>query len=145
MRRSFSGLAFLFTLFFTAPAFAQQELQVAQPGSSVARQGANFDRVSTMRHEVTISQAQVGQGTASQRQTSSLGQSQRASRPTSVQTQTTPHTFFPGMRAGQGPNKNVPQLRSHTSGRSGLLVPGVGINPGAARTNSARSSGKPSR
>jgi len=73
MRRSSSGLSFLFALLSTAPAFAQQEPQVAQPASRVARQGSNFDRVSTLRHEVTVGPAQVGQGAPSQRQTSSPG------------------------------------------------------------------------
>src|SRR5208337_1395717 len=80
MRRSSSGLSFLFALLSAAPAFAQQEPQVAQqgpqvaqPASRVARQGSNFDRVSTLRHEVTVGPAQVGQGAPSQRQTSSPG------------------------------------------------------------------------
>src|SRR5271157_4861951 len=152
MRRSSSGLSFLFALLSAAPAFAQQEPQVAQqgpqvaqPASRVARQGSNFDRVSTLRHEVTVGPAQVGQGAPSQRQTSRLGQPQRASQPTSVQVRTTPHTFYPGMRGSQGPNKNVPQLKSRTSGRAGFLPPGMFMNSGAARTSSARSPGKTSR
>ena len=152
MRRSPSELSFLFALLSAAPAFAQQEPQAAQqgtqagqPASRVARQGSNFDRLSTLRHEVTVGPAQVGQGTSSQRQTSSLGQPQRASQPTSVKLQTTPHTFFPGMRGSQGPNKNVPQLKSRTPGRAGVLPPGMLMNSGAARTNSARAPGKTSR
>lgn len=145
MRRSASGLSFLFALLSAAQAFAQQEPQAAQPASRVARQGSSFDRVSTLRHEMTVGPAQIGQGAPSQRQTSSLGQPQRASQPTSVHVQTTPHTFYPGMRGSQGPNKNVPQLKSRTSGRAGFLPPGMFMNSGAARTSSARSPGKTSR
>jgi hypothetical protein len=145
MRRSSTWVMFLFALFAEAPAFAQQELPAVQPESRVARQGSNFDRLSTLRREVTVSRAQVGQGAATQRQNSSLGQPQRAAQPSAIHAQTTPHTFFPGMRASQGPNKNVPQLRSRTSGRAGFLAPGVGIGTGAARTNSGRSLGKTSR
>ena len=125
MRRSPSELSFLFALLSAAPAFAQQEPQAAQqgtqagqPASRVARQGSNFDRLSTLRHEVTVGPASRP-GNFFPAQTSSLGQPQRASQPTSVKLQTTPHTFFPGMRGSQGPNKNVPQLKSRTPGRAG--------------------------
>jgi len=76
------------------------------------------------------------------RQPSSLGQPQSASQP-SVHVQSTPHTFYPGMRSSQGPNKNVPQLRS--SGRAGIMTPGMFMNSGAARTSPPRSAGKTSR
>ena len=85
--------------------------------------GSNFDRLSTLRHEVTVGPARVGQGTSSSARTSSLGQPQRASQPTSVKLQTTPHTFFPGMRGSQGPNKNVPQLRESYPGTARGLAP----------------------
>jgi hypothetical protein len=152
MQRLTSGLLFLFTLLSAAPAFAQQEpalgqqgrlvpqegVQVGQPVSKVAGQGSNFDRVSTVRHEVTVSPVRAGQGAPSERRSSSLGQDQRPSQPMSVRVRTTPHTFYPGMRASQGPNKNVPQLRSRTSGGAGFLVPGMMTNVGSARASSAR-------
>jgi hypothetical protein len=152
MQRLTSGLLFLFTLFSVAPAFAEQEpplgqqglpvphqgVQVGQPVSKVAGQGSYFDRVSTVRHEVTVSPVRAGQGAPSQRQSSSLGQSQSPSQPMSVRVRTTPHTFYPGMRGSQGPNMNVPQLGSPASGRAAYFAPGILPNVGGARASSAR-------
>ena len=54
----------------------------------------------------------------------------------SVQTRSTPHSFYPGMRIGQGPNRNVAPQRNQ--GRSSLLVPGM-MNLGAGTNGSSGS------
>jgi len=164
MRRSASGLAFLFFLLAAAPSFAQLVPRVTQPAPQVTQpgpqasqpgpqvsppatrtpqQGSSFDRLSTVRHEVAASPALPSESIPSRSQTTSLGQSQTASRPASAHLRTAPHTFFPGMRSSQGPNKNVPQIRG--AGRAGLMTPGMFLNSGAARTSPARSPGKTSR
>ena len=160
MRRLTSGLIFLTTLVSGASVFAQQQTlsgqqgvvgqrqgaqgaPAGQPASPVAERGSRFDRVSTTRHEVTRSPAQSGQaGLARGQSQFSLGQSQTQSqsKPMSTRVRSTPHTFFPGMRAGQSSNKNIPQLGSRT-GRAGYLLPGGGMNGGTARSSSARSRG----
>ena len=108
--------------------------QTPPPPSRVPRQGSNFDRVSTFKHQVTIGPARAGQGSAQQPVTS-LGQTQRAARPLSIQRRSSAHTFYPGMRGSQSPNMNLPQYRSRNS-RS--RSPGVFMNPGAGMMGRAR-------
>ena len=115
--------------------------QVEQPGpqtppppSRVPRQGSSFDRVSTVRHQVTVGPARGGRG-AAQPPVTSLGQTQRAARPLSVRTRSSAHTFYPGMRGSQGPNMNVPQYRGRNSR---FMSPGMFMNFGAARGGAAR-------
>ncbi len=125
---------------------------LAAPLAAVGQQGSNFNRLNTLRREVTVSPSPAGQnqvgdaqaGTPTRGQfgtdplrpytagtpssagssSSSLGsQSRRKSQPMSVQTRTTPHTFYPGMRAAQGPNRNVPS--PSTRSRTPVLIPGL--------------------
>jgi hypothetical protein len=134
----------------------QALLALAMP--AVAQQGPNFDRVTTLRREVTIGPARAGRASGSAtglsarrspsadplrpytsrtpdagQSFSSLGQKpRRAPEPMSVQVRTTPHTFYPGMRASQGPNLNVPVPRSRTAGRGFFPFPGLMMNPSAS-------------
>jgi hypothetical protein len=132
---------------------------LAAESQALAQQGPNFNRVNTLRREVTVSPARAGQaagsltatstrgafaadplrpysrGTpaaaAASSSTSSWGQEpRRAAQPMSVQTRTTPHTFYPGMRTAQGPNRNVAPLGRCTKGRAAFLAPGM-MSPGA--------------
>ena len=134
-------------------------LTLVAPGSpTLGQQGTTFDRLSTVRHEVTVSRSRGGQagdlpgpssvrgnssadplrpyasrssGTASSgSSTWSLGQpSRRAGGPPSVQVRSTPHTFYPGMRASQGPNASLLLPRRSTQSRAGALAPGM-FSPG---------------
>ena len=144
---------------------------------ALAQQGTTFDRLSTVRHEVTVSQSRGGQvadmpgpssvrgdrsddplrpyasrsaGVASSSSpVLSLGQpSRRAGGPPSVQVRSTPHTFFPGMRASQGPNASLPLPRRSTHSRAGILSPGLFypgsgmFGPGAGSMGPAPSPGQ---
>ena len=135
-------------------------LALSAPGwQAEAQEGTSFDRLSTVRHEVTVSRSRGGQaadlpGASSVRGNSSadplrpytgrssavasssgrswsLGQPSRsAAGPPSVHVRSTPHTFFPGMRAAQGPNASLPLPRRSTRSRGGLVAPSM-MNPGA--------------
>ena len=132
-------------------------LALSAPGWQ-AQEGTTFDRLSTVRHEVTVRRSRAGQatdmpGASSVRGNSSanplrpyasrsssmasssgsywsLGQPSRgAAGPLSVQVRSTPHTFFPGMRAGQSPNASLLLPRRSTQSRGGVLAPSM-LNPG---------------
>jgi hypothetical protein len=137
MRRfSVAGSSLVLGLLATVPA-------------ALGQQGPNFNRVNNLRREVTIT---PGSGAAQDADAStpapakrataararrapsrqpeadsfSLGNpgTGRAAAPPSIQVRTTPHTFYPGMRSAQGPNRNVPTLRRPTS-RGGVSMPGM--------------------
>jgi hypothetical protein len=132
---------------------------MAPASQALAQEGTAFDRLSTVRHEVTVSRSRGGQagdmpGASSVRGHSSanplgpyasrssglasssgpywsLGQPSRgAAGPPSVQVRSTPHTFYPGMRGAQGPNASLLLPRRSTQSRSGVLAPGI-FSPGA--------------
>jgi hypothetical protein len=157
MRRFLSKIAFTCTMLAASAAFAQQGLQTGQfgqtgqtglqaeqpvpsgpqtppPSSRVPRQGSSFDRVATVRHQVAVGPARVGRGSA-QPPVTSLGQTQRATRPLSVRSRSSAHTFYPGMRGSQSPNMNVPQSRRRNSR---YMTPGMFMNPGAGMMGPAR-------
>ena len=133
---------------------------MAVPAAALAQQGSNFNRLNTVRREVTVSPARAGQGQgggaltetsmpgefgadplrpytggtmAAASSSSSGSQTRRTSQPMSVQTRTTPHTFYPGMRAAQGPNRNVPSRCTHS--RAAFLAPGM-MSPAAGMMGS---------
>ena len=98
---------------------------LAVPSAALAQQGSNFNRLNTVRREVTVSPARAGPGqggapdrnidargigadplrpytggtmaATSSSRSSSGSQTRRTSQPMSVQTRTTPHTFYPGI------------------------------------------------
>jgi hypothetical protein len=120
-----------------------------------AQQSPNFNRVTTLRREVMVRPMRTGQDVgpgltesaargavpgdplrpytgrtpaapSSARSYSSGSQEpRRPVQPMSVQVRTTPHTFYPGMRTGQGPNRNVAPYGRGTTGRAGFLAPGM--------------------
>jgi len=140
---------------------------LAVPSAALAQQGSNFNRLNTVRREVTVSPARAapGQGGGAPTETSIPGelgadplrpytggtmaatsssrsssgsQTRRTSQPMSVQTRTTPHTFYPGMRAAQGPNRNVAPRCTHS--RAAFLAPGMmGPSAGMMGSTSAKS------
>jgi hypothetical protein len=139
---------------------------LAAPLAALAQQGPNFNRLNTVRREVTVSPAPAGQGqgngaltapslrgefdanplrpyaagtTAAAGSSSSSSQPRRTSQPMTVQTRTTPHTFYPGMRAAQGPNRNVAPQSTHS--RATFLAPGM-MSPGAGMTGSTPASSR---
>ena len=153
---------------------------VAAGSPALGQEGTTFDRLSTVRHEVTVSRSRGGQagdlpgpssvrgnssadplrpytsrssGTASSGSpTWSLGHpSRRAGGPPSVQIRSTPHTFYPGMRAAQGPNASLPVPRRGTRSPGGVLAPGMfspGVgtfSPGAGLMGPAPAPGQISR
>ena len=73
---------------------------------------------------------------------SSGSQTRRTSQPMSVQTRTTPHTFYPGMRAAQGPNRNVAPQCTHS--RAAFLAPGM-MSPGAGMMGSTSAKSRSQR
>ncbi len=120
--------------------------------SAWAQQGPNFNRVNTLRREVTITPgagAAVQEADAAAASPAKGAKAARARRPSAVRVpeaggfslgnpgsgrlaspptvtvRTTPHAFYPGMRNAQGPNRNVPTLKRSTAGR-GFSVPGMG-------------------
>ncbi len=123
MRHSSAWVMFLFALFAETPAFAQQEFQAVQPESRIARQGSNFDRLSTLRREVTVSQAQVGQGAAPQRQNSSLGQPQRAATTVGYPRSDDPAHIFPGDASQPGPQQECPTAQESHLGTRRVFGP----------------------
>jgi hypothetical protein len=138
---------------------------LAVPAAAPAQQGSNFNRLNTVRREVTVSPARAvpGRGGGALTETSMPGelgadplrpytggtmaassssssgsQTRRTSEPMSVQTRTTPHTFYPGMRAAQGPNRNVAPRCTHS--RAAFLAPGMmGPSAGMMGSTSAKS------
>ena len=133
---------------------------LAVPSAALAQQGSNFNRLNTVRREVTVSPARAGPGQgggaptetsmpgelgadplrpytggtmAAAGNSSSGSQTRRTSQPMSVQTRTTPHTFYPGMRAAQGPNRNVAPRYTHS--RAAFLAPGM-MSPAAGMMGS---------
>ncbi len=138
---------------------------LAVPAAAPAQQGSNFNRLNTVRREVTVSPARAGPGRgggaltetsmpgelgadplrpytggtmAAAGSSSSGSQTRRTSQPMSVQTRTTPHTFYPGMRAAQGPNRNVAPRCTHS--RAAFLAPGMmGPSAGMMGPTSAKS------
>lgn len=116
--------------------------QTPPPSSRIPRQGSSFDRVATVRHQVTVGPARAGKGAAAQAPATSLGQTQSARRPLSVQSRSSAHTFYPGMRSSQSPNMNIPQYRSRSSR---FMYPGMFMNSGMGRPGAARSPGKTGR
>ena len=155
-------------------------LALVAPGSpALGGAGKTFDRLSTVRHEVTVSRSRGGQagdmpGPSSVRGNSSADPLRPyASRPSgtastsssnleprpaftprwsggppTVQVQSTPHTFYPGMGAAQGPNASLPVPRSGMRSRGavlapGMFSPGVGtFSPGAGMMGPAPSPGQ---
>lgn len=163
MRRFSPELWFLGAVLAAAPALAQQApapapaiapgqapdglpgLHTPPPSSRVARQGSNFDRVSTSRREVRVGRARAGRGMPAAGPALSLGQAQAAERPLSLQSRTSPHTFYPGMRASQSPNLNVPIYRSRSPRMGRFMYPGMNMYSGLGGTAPARAPGRISR
>jgi hypothetical protein len=129
---------------------------VATGSPALGQQGPNFNRVNTLRREVTVSPgsdavAQEAANPAASPKEAARSSSRRASArampaagsfslgnpgpgrpvsPPSVQVRTTPHSFYPGMRAAQGLNRNVP-VHKRSRGGVGLMGPGsMGVFPG---------------
>jgi hypothetical protein len=144
---------------------------LAGPSAALAQQGSNFNRLNTVRREVTVSPARAGPGqgggaptetsmpgelgadplrpytggtmaATSSSRSSSGSQTRRTSQPMSVQTRTTPHTFYPGMRAAQGPNRNVAPQCTHS--RAAFLAPGM-MSPGAGMMGSTSAKSRSQR
>lgn len=139
MRRAWGSAMKVTLVLLTAPLAALAQQGPTQPGS-------NFNRLNTVRREVMVSPAQAGQGqeTTAPATSSSWGSSsqlRRVPQPLSVQTRTTPHTFYPGMRAAQGPNRNVAPRYSQSRAPAPLLVPGM-LNPGAGMMGSIPASSR---
>jgi len=118
---------------------------LAVPAAALAQQGSNFNRLNTVRREVGELGADPLRpytgGTMAAAGSSSLSsgsQTRGTSQPMSVPTRTTPHTFYPGMRAAQGPNRNVPPRCTHS--RAAFLAPGMmSPNAGMMGSTSAKS------
>jgi len=146
---------------------------LAVPAAALAQQGSNFNRLNTVRREVTVSPARAGPGQGggaltetsmpgelgadplrpytggtmaaagnSSSSSSSGSQTRRTSQPMSVQTRTTPHTFYPGMRAAQGPNRNVAPRCTHS--RAAFLAPGM-MSPAAGMMGSTSAQSRSQR
>ena len=117
---------------------------VVAPAMAQAPQSPNFNRTKTVRREVTAGPARGGgattrrpdsirtPGPATSTGSQSSG-SPRAGQPMSVQVRSTPHAFYPGMRASQGPNFNVAPTGRGKTGRAGAPMPGMTI-PGGGMT-----------
>ena len=139
MRRTFGLVSLGITVVAAMPAWAQQ--------------AATFNRVTTVRREVTAGSAQAGQNAArsltptvsrqggSTRVDATRAQGVSSSAhpnsswnleprrelpPVLNQVSTTPHSYYPSMRAGQSANRNVAPRRC-TQGRAGFLTSG-GMN-----------------
>jgi hypothetical protein len=141
MRGTFGLLSFAITMVVAMPAWAQQ--------------AATFNRVTTVRKEVTAGPAQAGQNAArsltptgsrqggsprldspraqaapsssAHRNSSWSQEPSRALPPVPTQVTTTPHTYYPNLRAGQSVNRNVVTRGRCTQGRAGFLTSG-GMN-----------------
>jgi hypothetical protein len=138
MKSTLGLLSFAMTLAAAMPAWAQQ--------------AASFNRVTTVRREVTAGPAQAGQNAArsltqtasrpgnstrfdaARAQAASLPSSahpnsswnqepRRALPPVPAQVTTTPHSYYPNMRVGQSINRNVATHRC-TQSRAGFLTSG---------------------
>jgi hypothetical protein len=136
MRSTFGLLSFAVTMVAALPAWGQQ--------------AASFNRVTTVRREVTAGAGQNAARTltptvsrqggstrvdatgaqgasSSAHPNSSWNQEPRRALPqVPTQITTTPHSYYPNMRAGQSINRNVAARRC-TQGRAGFLTSG-GIN-----------------
>jgi hypothetical protein len=140
MRRTFGLVSFAITIAAAMPAWGQQ--------------AASFNRVTTVRREVTAGPGQASQHAArsltqaasrqggstrldavraqaatssSAHPNSSWNQEPRRELPPVLnQVSTTPHSYYPSMRAGQSANRNVAPRRC-TQGRAGFLTSG-GMN-----------------
>jgi hypothetical protein len=140
MSRTFGLVSFAIIMAAAIPAWAQQ--------------AASFNRVTTVRREVTAGPAQGGQNAArsltqtasrqgnstrldatraqaasssSAHPNSSWNQEpRRALPPVPTQVTNTPHSYYPNMRAGQSINRNVAQRRC-TQSRAGFITSG-GMN-----------------
>jgi hypothetical protein len=127
---------------------------LAAVSPALAQQGPNFNRVTTLRREVMVGPMRAGRDASYLTETASRGaamddplrpytrrapgasseahpysswnqEPRRALPPVPVQTRTTPHTYYPGMRSGQSLNRNIATHGRCTQSRAGFLAPGV--------------------
>jgi hypothetical protein len=147
MGRTFGLVSFAITMVAAMPAWAQQ--------------AATFNRVTTVRREVTAGPAQAGQNatrsltptvsrqggstrldstraqaspSSSAHPNSSWNQEpRRALPPVSTQATTIPHSYYPNLRAGQSINRNVATRGRCTQSRAGFLTSGGEENGGGSQ------------